>query len=60
MASESEKREAVPSWDGDGAGFDSYILRVKLYVRGAKEGEEGFCGPSLMSKLQGRAWQGAQ
>eukprot|EP00959_Pyramimonas_sp_CCMP1952_P304084 6364225-Pyramimonas_sp.AAC.1 len=33
-------------------------MRVKLWVRGAKKDEKGFCGPRLMARLHGRAWQG--
>ena len=60
MTTESDRTETVPSWDGDVTSFDSYVMRVKLYVRGTKKGEKGLCGPRLMSKLHGRAWQGVQ
>ena len=60
MTTESDRTETVPSWDGDVTSFDSYVMRVKLYVRGTKKDEKGLCGPRLMSKLHGRAWQGVQ
>eukprot|EP00959_Pyramimonas_sp_CCMP1952_P246712 5156481-Pyramimonas_sp.AAC.1 len=60
MTTEDQKHETVPSWDGDVASFDSYVMRVKLYVRGAKKDEKGLCGPRLMARLCGRAWQGVQ
>ena len=60
MTTESDRSESVPAWDGDVTSFDSYVMRVKLYVRGTKKDEKGLCGPRLMSKLHGRAWQGVQ
>ncbi|CAK0860668.1 unnamed protein product [Prorocentrum cordatum] len=60
MTTENEKSETVPSWEGDVASFDSYVTRVHLYVHGIKKDEKGLCGPRLMSKLHGRAWQGVQ
>ena len=60
MTTESDRTETVPAWDGDVTSFDSYVMRVKLYVRGTKKDDKGLCGPRLMSKLQGRAWQGVQ
>eukprot|EP00959_Pyramimonas_sp_CCMP1952_P145083 3037678-Pyramimonas_sp.AAC.1 len=60
MTTEDQKYETVPYWDGDVAGFDSHVMRVKLYVRGTKKDEKGLCGPRLMARLNGRAWQGVQ
>ena len=60
MTTDGDRTETVPSWDGDVTRFDSYVMRVKLYVRGTKKDEKGLCGPRLMSKLHGRAWHGVQ
>jgi hypothetical protein len=55
-----DNKGSVPTWDGDISTFDTYVLRVKLYVKGIKADDRSVCGPRLMQRLTGRAWQAAQ
>ena len=51
-----DKRDAVPSWDGEAAGWNTYVRRVRLQWERTPNRKKKLLGAELASRLTGRAW----
>ncbi|CAE7036395.1 TY1B-A [Symbiodinium sp. CCMP2592] len=49
-------RDQVPSWDGEAAGWNTYVRRVRLYWERTPSKKRKLVGAELASRLSGRAW----
>ena len=56
----SNDKELVPYWDGDLATWDLYKTKVRIYVDGTEWQKRYLCGPRLMQKLKGPAFQAVE
>ena len=49
-------RDAVPTWDGEPAGWNTYVRRVRLQWERTASHKKKLLGAELASRLTGRAW----
>ncbi|OLP76628.1 hypothetical protein AK812_SmicGene43412 [Symbiodinium microadriaticum] len=49
-------RDQVPSWDGEAAGWNTYVRRVRLHWERTAPKKRRLIGAELASRLTGRAW----
>ena len=53
-------KEQVPWWDGELATWDLYKTKVRIYVDGTEWHNIYLCGPRLVQKLKGPAFQAVE
>ena len=51
------ERDGIPSWDGEAAGWQTYVRKVRLAWERTPEKKKSLLGAALASRLQGRAWE---
>ena len=49
-------RDQVPSWDGEAAGWNTYVRRVRFHWERTAPKKRRLIGAELASRLTGRAW----
>ena len=49
-------RDSVPSWDGEAAGWNNYVRRVRFQWERTPSKKKRLLGAELASRLTGRAW----
>jgi hypothetical protein len=54
---DNRDRKKVPSWDGSPENFDSYEVKVGIFLRTGAKWKEPELIAELISKLEGKAWQ---
>ena len=53
-------KEQVPWWDGELATWDLYNTKVRIYVDGTEWHKRYLCGPRLVQRLRGPAFQAVE
>ena len=53
-------KEQVPWWDGELATWDLYKTKVRIYVDGTEWHKRYLCGPRLVQRLRGPAFQAVE
>ena len=53
-------KEQVPWWDGELATWDLYKTKVMIYVDGTEWHKRYLCGPRLVQRLRGPAFQAVE
>ena len=51
-----DERRKVPVWDGNPDEYDSYEVKVGIYLRTGPKWKEAELINELVSRLQGKAW----
>ena len=55
-----ERKDDVPWWDGDLSTWDLYCTKVRIYVDGTEWHKRYLCGPRLVQRLRGSAFQAVE